>query len=149
MSRGLNQVTLIGTVITDIDYKEMHEGGTVANFKVATREIWTNWKTGKKEEHYEIHSIAAFNDRAKIAQNIVYKGALIHIGGKNRTKSRMHETGIKLYKTSISVDEFTVLSGPAPEHTQAPAVHQRQHDKYQQKSGHFSPRQRYDDRDGF
>ena len=44
--RGVNEVTIIGTLGADPEVKQFSNGGSVANISLATSEQWTDKQSG-------------------------------------------------------------------------------------------------------
>ncbi len=81
--KGVNKVILIGNLGKDPEVRRLENGGMVANFSLATTEVYKD-KTGKRVEQVEWHNIAVWNKQAEIAEKYLKKGS----GCKN-TRSAM------------------------------------------------------------
>jgi single-strand DNA-binding protein len=82
----VNKVILIGRLGADPEIRYTPSGAEVANFRIATSEMWTN-KNGEKEERTEWHRIVAWRNLAKICGEYLSKGRLVYIEGKIRTRA--------------------------------------------------------------
>jgi len=56
---SLNKVMLIGNLGADPELRYTPSGAAVANFRMATKDQWTN-KEGEKQERTEWHRIVAW-----------------------------------------------------------------------------------------
>lgn len=109
MKRGLNQVTIIGTVGNDPETRYFANGNAVTKVSVATSESWKNKTTGAYDEKTQWHRLS-FMDRGKfelgrIAGEKIRKGDKIHIVGSIEYKE-WEKDGVKKYMTEIRVDDF-------------------------------------------
>jgi single-strand DNA-binding protein len=65
-SRGVNKVLLIGNLGQDPETKTFDNGNSVANFSLATSEVWKDKNTGETQEKTEWHRVAVFGKLAEI-----------------------------------------------------------------------------------
>ena len=106
----VNKAILIGRLGADPEIRYTPSGAEVANFRIATSEIWTN-KNGEKEERTEWHRIVAWRGLAKICGEYLSKGRLVYIEGKIRTRSWEDREGNKRSTTEIEATEMKMLGG--------------------------------------
>jgi single-strand DNA-binding protein len=106
---GVNKVILIGNVGKDPEVKVLENGVRVANFPLATTEIYK--KDGARQEQTEWHNIVLWRGLAEVAEKIVKKGASVYIEGKLRSRSWEDKDKVKRYSVEIVADTLTVLSG--------------------------------------
>ena len=106
----VNKVILIGRLGADPEIRYTPSGAEVANFRMATSEIWTN-KNGEKEERTEWHRIVAWRNLAKICGEYLSKGKLVYIEGKIRTRTWEDKDGNKRSTTEIEATEMKMLGG--------------------------------------
>lgn len=111
MSRGVNKVTLIGTVGRDPENRYMPSGGAVTNISLATSESWKDKQTGEKKEQTEWHRVVIFNKLAEIAAEYVKKGQQIYIEGSLRTRKWQNKDGHDQYTTEIVASDMQMLGG--------------------------------------
>jgi len=127
--RGVNKVTLVGNLGTDVELRYLPSGMSVCNFTLATNETWE--KDGERQEKTEWHRIVAFGKLAELCSQLLVKGALVYVEGKIQTRAWEDREGQKKYTTEIVVREMNVLSpkgdkeadgggGKAPEPPQEP-----------------------------
>jgi len=128
--RVVNKVILIGRLGADPEIRYTPSGAEVANFRIATSEVWTN-KNGEKEERTEWHRIVAWRNLAKICGEYLSKGKLVYIEGRIRTRSWEDRDGNKRYTTEIEAIDMKMLGGvgeqdrktkePEPDYAPPPA----------------------------
>jgi single-strand DNA-binding protein len=112
---GVNKVILIGNVGKDPEVKVLDNGVRVANFPLATTEIYK--KDGARQEQTEWHNVVLWRGLAEVAEKIVKKGATVYLEGKLRSRSWEDKDKIKRYSVEIVADTLTVLSGRRDEHS--------------------------------
>ena len=103
-----NSVRLIGHVGEDPKVKKLDGGKTVANFSIATKEIYRDAK-GEKQSETTWHRLAAWGKQAEIIESYVKKGSEIAIEGKLTNRSWDDKNGEKQYMTEIMVNEVLLL----------------------------------------
>jgi len=106
---GVNKVILIGNVGKDPEVKVLDNGVRVANFPLATTEIYK--KDGNRFEQTEWHNIVLWRGLAEVSEKIVRKGALVYIEGKLRSRTWEDKEKIKRYSVEVVADTLTVLTG--------------------------------------
>ena len=97
---NLNKVYLIGRLTRDPELKALPSGQSVASFGMATDRFFKN-KSGQKQQQTEFHNIVLFGRLADIASQYLYKGSLVMIEGRLRTRSWQDSAGNKRTKTEI------------------------------------------------
>lgn len=106
---GVNKVILVGNLGKDPEVRHLEGGAAVANFTLATTEIYKD-KAGVRQEQTEWHNIVVWRGLAEIAEKFLKKGMTIYVEGKLRTRSWDDKEGNKRYTTEIVGDTFTILS---------------------------------------
>lgn len=105
--RGVNRVTILGTLGKDPEVKYAANGNAIANLSVATSEQWTDKATGQKQEKTEWHRVVIFGKLAEIAGQYLTKGSQVYFEGKLQTRKWQDQTsGQDRYTTEIVVDGF-------------------------------------------
>jgi single-strand DNA-binding protein len=105
-----NKVILIGRLVSDPETRSTSGGQTVCNFRLATNRIWTDSKTGQKQQSVEYHNIILWRRLAEIASQFLTKGSLAMIEGRLQTRTWQDSSGNKRYKTEIIAQ--TLQLGP-------------------------------------
>src|SRR2546423_11842416 len=106
MSRmgSLNKVMLIGNLGADPEMRTIEGGQTVANFRIATTDVWTD-KSGARQERTEWHRISAWGKTAEICGLHLGKGRQVHVEGRiHNSEWQDKETAQKRYSTEIAAD---------------------------------------------
>ena len=117
---GVNKVILIGNLGADPEIRHLQNGVSVANFRIATSEVYKDKTTGEKREQTEWHSIVAWRGLAEITEKYLKKGSKVYIEGKLRTR-KWEKDGIDRYTTEIMADEMSLLDRPTGERSSEPA----------------------------
>ncbi len=112
MAKTVNKVTLLGNIGKDPEVKFLPSGQAVANFSIATTDRIKEKGTENWTDRTEWHNLAAFGRTAEIIRDYVKKGSKIYVEGRLTTRSwDDKETGKKVYRTEIVVNELVLLSG--------------------------------------
>lgn len=105
----LNKVFLIGRLGKDPVVKHFDNGGSIAEFTVATDDSYKD-KQGNKVEQTDWHNCKVmFPKLAEIAEKYLTKGSLVHVEGKVKTRSYDDKDGNKRYVTEVIVEAFKML----------------------------------------
>ena len=107
---GVNKVILVGRLGKEPEVRNLDNGTTVANFSIATSEVYKDKTTGERKEITEWHNVVVWRALAEIAQKYLHKGDMVYIEGKLRTRS-WEKDGVTRYTTEIIADSMTMLSG--------------------------------------
>ena len=70
---SVNKVILIGNVGRDPEIRYTQAGEPIANFTLATNEVW-NDKSGQKQERTEWHRVEVFGKTAQVVRDYVHQG---------------------------------------------------------------------------
>lgn len=105
---GINKVILIGNLGKDPELRNFEGGKVVANFTLATTEVYRD-KDQNKIEHTEWHNISMWGKLAEIASKFLRKGSKVYIEGRIKTRSWEDKDGNKKYTTEIVGENFTML----------------------------------------
>ena len=131
--RGINRVTLIGTLGKDPETKTFPNGGSSTQFSIATSETWTDKTTGERKEHTEWHRIVLNNRLGEIAQQYLRKGSKVYIEGSLRTRQWTDQNGQERYTTEIRGDQMQMLDSKG-ENQQSPQPKNNQQSGYGQQN---------------
>lgn len=108
---SVNKVILMGNVGKDPEYKDFDNGGSVAQFTLATTKRGFKTKDGKEvPERTEWHNIVLSNGLAKVAEQYVKKGDKLYIEGELRTRSYEDNNGVKHFITEVYGFNMEMLS---------------------------------------
>ena len=128
---GVNKVILIGRLGKDPEVRTLENGAVVANFTMATTEVYRDRVSGERKETTEWHNIVLWRQLAETASKYLHKGDQCYIEGKLRTRSWEKE-GVTRYTTEIVGDSLTLLgsrrdgAGSPQSGSSAPAAPEKQ-----------------------
>jgi single-strand DNA-binding protein len=80
----------------------------VAKFTLATTESYRD-EQGQTQTQTEWHNIVLWRGLAELAEKYMHKGSMIHLEGKNRTRSYEDKQGTKRYVTEVVGEEVILL----------------------------------------
>lgn len=103
-----NSVRLIGHLGDDPKVRKLDSGRTVANFSIATNEIYRDSKD-EKQSDTTWHRLVAWGKQAEIVENYLKKGSEIAVEGKITNHSYDDKNGEKHYVTEIVVNSLLML----------------------------------------
>ena len=103
-----NNVRLIGHLGDNPIVRKLECGKIVANFSIATNEIYRDSK-GEKQSETTWHRLVAWGKSAEVAENYLKKGSEIAIDGKITNRSYDDKNGDKHYITEIIVNSILML----------------------------------------
>src|SRR5579863_4420317 len=106
---GVNKVILIGNLGKDHEVRYMEGGVAVANFPLATTEVYKN-RSGDKVESTEWHNIVLWRGLAEVAEKLLKKGMQVYVEGRLRTRSWEDKDGSKKRATEVVGENLTILS---------------------------------------
>lgn len=99
---SVNKVILMGYVGTVPSVKTFDNGGSVAQFSLATTKKGFKTKEGKEiPERTEWHNIVLSNGLAKVVEQYVKKGDKLYIEGELRTRSYEDSNKAKHFITEV------------------------------------------------
>lgn len=106
---SVNKVILIGRLGRDPEVRNLESGSVVANFSMATSDVYKDKTTGEKKESTEWHNIVLWNKLAEVSAKYLHKGDLIYLEGRLRTRSWEVE-GSRKYTTEVVGNTLCMLS---------------------------------------
>lgn len=106
---GVNKVILVGRLGKDPEVRHLESGVAVANFSVATSEVYKDRNTGERKEVTEWHNVVLWRGLADVAEKYLKKGDMVYVEGKLRTRS-WEKDGVTRYTTEVVGDNMTMLS---------------------------------------
>lgn len=119
---SVNQITLLGRVGKDPDVKHLDSGSSVANFTLATSDIWKD-KTGERKESTQWHNITCWGYIADNVEKYVQKGDQICVTGKLQYDQYVKD-GMKHTIAKIKVDQLVLLGNKKSDQKQDYETHQ-------------------------
>jgi single-strand DNA-binding protein len=109
--RLYQQVIVTGRLGKDVNVHETKAGGTIYNFPVAASDSYKD-KEGNWVDSTEWFKCTRFVKNPGNQINYLYKGALVTVVGKMKTRQWETDEGEKKYSTELIVDKFIFLSKP-------------------------------------
>ena len=110
---SLNKVILIGNLGRDPEVRYTQNGSAVANFTLATNEVWTD-KGGERQERTEWHRIVVWGKQAEIVREHLTKGKQVYVEGSIQTRQWDDREGNKRQTTEIKALRVLMLGRPEP-----------------------------------
>ena len=105
---SVNKVILVGNLGRDPEVRYTQGGAAVANFTLATNEVWTD-KAGAKQERTEWHRVVAWRKMAEIARDHLGKGKQVYIEGALQTRQWEDRDGNKRSTTEVVANRLVLL----------------------------------------
>ena len=105
--KGLNKVLLLGNLGKDPEVQTLEGNIKVAKFTLATTEGYKD-ENGQVHSQTEWHNIVLWRGLAELAEKYLKKGSIVHVEGKNRTRSYEDKPGVKRYVTEVVREEIIV-----------------------------------------
>lgn len=109
---SVNKVILIGRLGIDPEVKSISNGQNVANFSLATNQVWVD-ASGQKQEKTEWHRIVAWSKLADLCGKYLNKGRQVYVEGRIQTRSWEDQQGQKRYTTEIIASNIQFLGEAA------------------------------------
>ncbi|HPF51759.1 MAG TPA: single-stranded DNA-binding protein [Draconibacterium sp.] len=103
-----NSVRLLGHLGEDPKVRKLDSGKTVANFNIATNEIYRD-QNGNKQSETTWHRVVAWGKQAEIAEKYLKKGSEVSIEGKLTNRSYEDKDGEKHYITEVVINQMLML----------------------------------------
>lgn len=103
-----NSVRLIGHLGEDPKVRKVDNSRKVANFSVATNEIYKN-SEGEKVSETTWHRLVAWGQPAEVAEKYLKKGSEIAVDGRLINRSYEDKAGEKHFVTEILVNNILLL----------------------------------------
>ena len=106
---GINSAHLVGRLGKDPEIKYTQAGKAVANFSIATSEVWKDKNTGEKNEVTDWHNIVIWDKLAEVCGEYLKKGSQVYVSGRLKNRSWEDQDGIKRYTTEIIANKMEML----------------------------------------
>jgi single-strand DNA-binding protein len=105
---SVNKVILVGNLGRDPEVRYTQGGAAVANFTLATNEVW-NDKSGARQERTEWHRIVVWGKTAEIAKEHLSKGKQVYIEGSIQTRQWDDREGNKRTTVEIKAQRLVLI----------------------------------------
>ncbi len=99
---------LIGNLGRDPELRYTPNGQAVANFSIATNEMWIN-KDNERQTRTEWHRIVAWSKLAEFSSEYLSKGKQIFVEGRLRTRTWQDRNGNSRTTTEIWANSIILL----------------------------------------
>ncbi|MBR1417833.1 MAG: single-stranded DNA-binding protein [Synergistaceae bacterium] len=109
-SRGLNRVTVLGTLCKDPELKHSSNGVTYLYFDLASNYQVKN-SHGEWENAVEFIPFTAFGKTAELIAQYCIKGAQLYVEGKIRRNKRQDNNGNNIYETQLIAGDIRFAGG--------------------------------------
>ena len=107
----VNKVILVGNCGRDPEVRSLPSGQAVANVSLATNRKYKD-RDGNRQEQTEWHNLVFFGRQAEVAGQYLTRGKPIYVEGRLQTRNwDDKETGKKMYRTEVVVENFQMLGG--------------------------------------
>ena len=103
-----NSVRLIGHLGEAPKEKKLSNGKIVANFSIATNEVYKN-SNGEKVTESTWHKLVAWGKPAEIAVKYLKKGSEIAVEGRLSNRSYENKEGEKQYISEVVVNSILLM----------------------------------------
>jgi single-strand DNA-binding protein len=110
---SVNKVILIGNLGADPELRQLPDGASVCNLRLATTEKWKDKTTGEAKEATEWHRVVLYRRLGEIAGQYLKKGSSVFIEGRLRTRKWNDREGQERYTTEIEASEMQMLGARA------------------------------------
>jgi single-strand DNA-binding protein len=107
---SVNKAILIGNLGSDPEVRYTQSGQAVANFSLATNEVW-NDQQGQKQQRTEWHKIQVWGKTAENCAKFLAKGRPVYIEGRITTPQWTDKEGQQRYTTEIVASQVQFLGG--------------------------------------
>ena len=109
----VNKVFLLGRLGKDPEVRYLDHNRAVANFTLATNEVFID-KSGNKVEQTDWHHVEMWDALARNAEKVLRKGRTVFIEGKIKNETWTDKDGNKRSAVRIRALQFQVVSnGPS------------------------------------
>jgi single-strand DNA-binding protein len=105
---AINKVILVGNVGKDPEIRSFGNGSKVANFSLATTDVWKDKTTHERKEKTEWHKIVIYSvGLVNIVEKYVKKGTRLYIEGALQTRKWTNQQGEERYATEVVLQGFS------------------------------------------
>ena len=108
---GVNKVILIGNLGRDPELRYTQSGQAVANFSLATTEVFFN-REKERKERTEWHRIEVWGKSAENCAQYLSKGRTVYVEGRLQTREWEDKEGQKRRTTEVVAQTVQFLGGP-------------------------------------
>lgn len=106
---SVNKAFIVGNLGADPEVRYTESGTAVANFSVATTDVWKDKNSGERKERTEWHRIVVWGKQGESCGEYLSKGRQVHVEGRLQTREWEDREGQKRYTTEIVANRVTFL----------------------------------------
>lgn len=106
---SVNKILLVGRVGRDAEVRYTPSGTAVCNVSIATGRSWKDKASGERRDETEWHRVVIYDRLAEVAGEMMTKGRLVYIEGRNKTRKWEDKEGGDHYTTEVIASEFQML----------------------------------------
>lgn len=111
MANGtINKAILIGNLGSDPEIRRLENGTVVANFSIATTEVFMDRNTNERRTTTDWHNIVVWRGLAEMTEKHLKKGMKVYVEGKLKTRSYNDKEGNTRYTTEIVAEDMNILN---------------------------------------
>lgn len=111
MSRGVNEVTLVGYLGSDPEARRTGSGSGVCNLSVATHDRRLTASGREPVETTEWHRVVVWGDEASRRAALLKKGEQVYVEGRLRTREWTDKDGRRRWTTEVHARSVFSVSG--------------------------------------
>lgn len=106
--RSVNKVILMGNLVAEPELKTTKNGRNVANFAIATNNVWHN-DEGERQNTADFHKVIAWQGLADLCQKYLVKGSPVYIEGRLHNRSYEDKEKQRRYLTEITAEKVNFI----------------------------------------
>ncbi len=106
----VNRVILVGNLGRDAELRRTGAGTAVANFSLATTEVYKD-RDGNRKEETEWHRVSLMGKQAESVADYLLKGKQVYVEGRLRTREWEDKEGQKRKTTEVIANRLVLLGG--------------------------------------
>ncbi len=106
----VNRVILVGNLGRDAELRRTGTGTAVANFSLATTEVFKD-RDGNRKEETEWHRVSLMGKQAESVADYLLKGKQVYVEGRLRTREWEDKEGQKRKTTEVIANRLVLLGG--------------------------------------
>ncbi len=104
-----NKIILIGHVGRDPEVRYTQQNRAVANFSLATTDVFKSFNSGETEKRTQWHKIVAWGKLAEFVEKFINKGKHILVEGNLRYNTWTGQDGVKRTTAEIYAESIVLL----------------------------------------
>ena len=116
---SVNKVILVGNLGADPESRQIQNGNTVTNLRIATSERRKD-RDGNWGDHTEWHRVVCWGRTAETAAQYLSKGRQVYIEGRIQTRKWQDQSGADRWSTEVVAERIQFLGGGGGERSSRP-----------------------------